>query len=147
MALIVATVQSDCTPKPIFLNWDKVRSYLVHKTELSIPGSWVGTPLKINRCLEFLSPCESNYCGFSSVRDVERNMTLTKNGKKVGYINLHFEEDDQCICMPKMDYQIRVDDYDSLKVRNRTLIPTNKRYLYNKRRFLYNKKYYGHYQY
>ena len=93
-----------CEPRKIFISWSNVRSYMVHNRIASIPGTWIGEPLEVQRCRDFLCPCRGAvdfFCGVQSekIRVKEMDIALIDNLKKmIAKLFIYFVEDNECVC-------------------------------------------------
>ena len=89
-----------CQPRKIFISWANVRSYLVHNRKASIPGTWIGEPLEVLRCRNFLDPCrDGQYCRVEMEECRETVMEISlKDGQKVANLTVYFVQDKKCQC-------------------------------------------------
>ena len=93
-------VAPGCQPRKIFISWANVRSYLIHNRIASIPGTWIGEPLEVLRCRNFLDPCRyGQYCSveIEECRKTVMEISL-KDGQKVANLTVYFVQDKTCDC-------------------------------------------------
>ena len=105
--------EETCKARNVFISWERVRDYLVRQKSISIPGTWIGQPLMVKRCRNFLSPCSYKYyCSVSQEENVERYMKIVNdNQEHVANITLYFNQDKICTCNVDMSV---VDNIDSV---------------------------------
>lgn len=104
-AIDIAAVQEDaqlvCEPRKTYVAWKSVRNYLVHQHgKFTIPGTWVGEPLEVLRCRDFLHPCRGDgfYCGTGSEEIRTTHMPVTEGGKRIANLTLNYVQDAACKC-------------------------------------------------
>ena len=93
-------VAPGCQPRKIYISWANVRIYLVRNRIASIPGTWIGEPLKVLRCRNFLDPCgHGQYCSVEMEERRETVMEISlKDGQKVANLTVYYVQDKTCDC-------------------------------------------------
>lgn len=112
---LIRHIETTCEPHYIYIEWDILRSHLVHQSRnlvhqsrINLAGFLKGPKLPVKRCLNFLNYCtyEEGYCGISSQTITKRILKLDfSTGNYYKYLVLHFVEDTNCSCMPRKDYE------------------------------------------
>ena len=96
--------ESECIPKDTYIHLLDLRKYFIRHEKLAISDVLDARPLKIKRCLDFMSPCTSNnYCISAIEKYTKNQVILFKNGKKVGWIDLTLVEDAECKCQKRRE--------------------------------------------
>ena len=92
--------ESECTLKDTYIHWSEVRKRLISQYQWTIPDIYDAEPVKVKRCLSFISPCTSNnyYCTPTKKDYAHMFIKLFKDGKRVGWVYIWINEDRRCKC-------------------------------------------------
>ena len=100
-----------CHPMDVFIRWSVIRQYLLKNVGASIPNIYEGTPLRVRRCLYFMTSCSySEALCLASNDDLTVGIVTVTSGDEVfGYYHLLFTEDIECTCTNKTAKKDSVD--------------------------------------
>ncbi|XP_064089392.1 uncharacterized protein LOC135203572 [Macrobrachium nipponense] len=103
------------SPRLTYVTWADLRNYINKYHKMSIPGTFEGPPLPVNRCHNSLTPCDTSrsFCGVYKQKPTNKTLSLTSDEGAYDLI-VEYVEDTVCQCMDKVKYGRRTHSIGSV---------------------------------
>ena len=93
------SVEYSCTPQPVYIAWEDVKIYISERgvhVDINNNNNQHFSPLKVMKCINFLSPCETQtgQCGLWLDGYASRTMPINKEQS----LYVKFVEAKECRC-------------------------------------------------